>query len=62
MKIKIETVEEWMARTNQEPRKVDFSQAYKKKYRYYAPLKKNKQFLAKQKELKNKQETDKTNP
>ena len=47
--MKIETVEEWMARTKQEPRKVDFSQAYKKIYRYYAPLKKN-------------QGSDKTNP
>lgn len=62
MKIKIETVEEWMARTKKEPRKVDFAAAYKKMYSYYGPLKKNKQFLAKQKELKNKQETDKTNP
>ena len=60
--MKIETVEEWMARTKQEPRKVDFSQAYKKIYRYYAPLKKNKQFLDKQKELKKNQGSDKTNP
>lgn len=52
--MKIETVEEWMARTKKEPTKVDFSQAYKKVYRYYGPLKKNKQFLAKQKEMKKK--------
>ena len=59
--MKIETVEEWMARTKKEPRKVDFSHAYKKVYRYYGPLKKNKQFLAKQKELKNNEDSDKTN-
>jgi len=28
--MKIETIEEWKLRTNKEPRKVDFSQAYKK--------------------------------